>query len=227
MADSDSRKSGWPEPASDLLQQIFRRRGMATKILGARAIASWSEVAGPTVARDSRAVEFSGGVLTVWAREPSTAHTLQMLSPKLLEAMARKLGAPVVKRLRFQSGPIPSVTPQSAPADFGEDREALAAKLAAVELTEAERAEVDRLTRGIDNETVRGWTRANVEARIRLDRVRADEGWRPCEACGVLADPTRGGLCASCETLWTLVPATEGLAEASYPTDCPEGSDLA
>lgn len=223
MSDN-TRKSGWPEPAGELLHRLLRRRGVLEHVQGGRAVAAWADAVGPAVAGDTQAVSFRAGELTVWAREATQAHTLQRMSPKLLQSLEHALGARVVKRIRFCSGPLPDRAADAHLGGAGRAEEELTPEeLASVQLSEEERAEVDSLVVAIANPEVRGWVRQSVEAHIRADRVRLGRGWRPCRACGALTAPKEpGGVCATCKLQGrgaTDEARNGGSGQASEPTD--------
>jgi predicted nucleic acid-binding Zn ribbon protein len=194
------RKSGFPEPAGELLHKLLRRRGVLEHVQGGRAVAAWAEAVGASVAADTQAVSFRAGELTVWAREATQAHTLQRMSPKLLEALELALGGKVVRRIRFHSGPRPEPPDDAWRAGHHADPDELTAEeLASVVLSDDDRAEVDALVGGIENPEVRSWVRASAEQHVRADRLRMERGWRPCVSCGTLTAPEEpDSLCATC-----------------------------
>lgn len=221
------RKSGFPEPAGELLHKLLRRRGVLEHVQGGRAVAAWAEAVGPAVAEDTMAVSFRAGELSVWAREATQAHTLQRMSPKLLEALELALGGKVVRRLRFLTGARPEPPDDVWRAGRHTDPDELTPdELASVVLSDEDRAEIDTLVGGIENPEVRGWVRASAEQHVRADRLRMERGWRPCVSCGTLTSPEEpDSLCATCRLQGYGPPAdseerngvTERASEPSEP----------
>jgi predicted nucleic acid-binding Zn ribbon protein len=68
----------------------------------ARVQRVWLSAVGVAVAREAEPVAVHGETLTVGCRSAVWAQELDLMSPELLEALNRELGAPLLDRLRCQ-----------------------------------------------------------------------------------------------------------------------------
>jgi len=63
----------------------------------------WTRVAGQALARECQPVAFSGGILTLAARDPDWAEPLQQMAEEIRVRVNDFLGKPVVRHLRILS----------------------------------------------------------------------------------------------------------------------------
>jgi predicted nucleic acid-binding Zn ribbon protein len=69
-------------------------------MMGWRAVEAWPEIAGPRIARRTRAVGFHDGVLQVEVEGSAWAYELEFLKRRFLKEFQRRLGMHV-RELRF------------------------------------------------------------------------------------------------------------------------------
>jgi hypothetical protein len=140
-----------------VLAAALERAGLAERLRQERAVALWATVAGPELARRTRAVAVREGVLWVAVRNAAWAGQLAFLRSTLVERL-QAAGA-TVQGVHFSVG---------APgADDGSDEDDPAAPAAPPALTAAEEAAIVRLCAPVtDTALAAAWRRV----------VRA--GWR-------------------------------------------------
>lgn len=88
----------------DVLPGTLRSLGIARRTREAQALMLWEEVLGSLLAGETEALQLRGG--TLWVRTSSTAlaHQLHLEKPQLLARLNERIGADVVKDLRFLQG---------------------------------------------------------------------------------------------------------------------------
>ena len=90
-----------PRPLAAILPALFEQLGLAKTAEGWRAVSDWPAVAGPRLARHTRAVSFRDGTLAVEVEGSAWMHELGFLKPELVRNLSRHLGADVVRDVRF------------------------------------------------------------------------------------------------------------------------------
>ena len=90
-----------PRPLAAILPALFEQLGLAKTAEGWRAVSDWSAVAGPRLARHTRAVSFRDGTLAVEVEGSAWMHELGFLKPELVRNLNRHLGADVVRDVRL------------------------------------------------------------------------------------------------------------------------------
>jgi len=90
-----------PRPLATILPAVFEQLGLARTAEGWRAVSDWSTVAGPRIARHTRALSFRDGTLAVEVEGSAWMQELSLLKPELLRNLNRHLGADVVSDVRL------------------------------------------------------------------------------------------------------------------------------
>jgi len=90
-----------PRPLAAILPALFEQLGLARTAEGWRAVSDWPAVAGPRLARHTRAVSFRDGTLAVEVEGSAWMHELGFLKRELVRNLNRHLGADVVQDVRF------------------------------------------------------------------------------------------------------------------------------
>jgi hypothetical protein len=183
----------------ELIGEVFRRGGMVRSVRKAEAVIAWPRVAGPELARFSRARALRGGVLFVDVSDSETAMHLSMQRARFLAAYERRLGRREVKDIRFVAGrPAPEPAPAEAPPPAEPDPDewrAVARRLGELDLPQA----------------LAEPTLAAARAMLAHRRRARAAGWTPCPHCGALSpDP---GPCDACRR-HRAAPAVRAHAEA-------------
>src|SRR4051812_884589 len=103
------RPSVQPRPTRQLLDPTFRWLKLdetAQSYAAMHAFATAVQAAGVRVAENARAERLRGSILYVRVATASWAQHLSLMKELLLERMQRIPGAPSVRELRFNIGPI-------------------------------------------------------------------------------------------------------------------------
>lgn len=88
----------------NLIGEIFRRGGMRRAVRRAEAVLMWPRIAGPDLARFTRARSLTGGVLFVDVPDSETAMHLSLQRSRFLEAYGTRFGSGEVREIRFRAG---------------------------------------------------------------------------------------------------------------------------
>lgn len=84
-----------------ILPALLKSMGLADATEGWRAVSDWAELAGPRLARHSRAVGFRDGTLTVEVEGSAWMHELGFLKQELVRKVNQHLGSDVVREVRL------------------------------------------------------------------------------------------------------------------------------
>ena len=90
-----------PRPLAAILPALFEQLGLAKTAEGWRAVSDWPAVAGPRLARHTRAVSFRDGTLAVEVDGSAWMHELGFLKRELVRNLNRHLGAEIVQDVRL------------------------------------------------------------------------------------------------------------------------------
>ena len=90
-----------PRPLAAILPALFEQLGLARTAEGWRAVSDWPAVAGPRLARHTRAVSFRDGTLAVEVEGSAWMHELGFLKRELVRNLNRHLGAEIVQDVRL------------------------------------------------------------------------------------------------------------------------------
>jgi len=113
------RSSRAPTPLRIVLAETLRALDLERPLKAASLEGLWPEVVGPEVAQRTRAGALSRGRLTVLVTDSVWLHQLTMLKPRLIEALNRRLGEPLVQDLFFRVETLsPVAVPRAAPPSF-------------------------------------------------------------------------------------------------------------
>lgn len=140
--------------------------------------AGWADIVGAEVAANSAPVRLADGTLVVVTRSSAWSHQLSFLAERVLGAVAARLSTCGIERLRFRVGVLPkrntlrSADPPAKPARLpGEPVPSASAQEALAQFAR------------------------HVEAATRAKR---SAGWKSCDSCGALIDPSQRASCAAC-----------------------------
>jgi predicted nucleic acid-binding Zn ribbon protein len=86
---------------SDLVLRNLRHQGLETPLLQRRLIASWPEVAGPTIARYTTEVTSVNQTLYVRLTSPALRADLSMRRQDFVNRLNSHIGAQVIADIRF------------------------------------------------------------------------------------------------------------------------------
>ncbi len=140
--------------------------------------AGWEEIVGAEVARNCRPTRIAEGTLTITTRSSAWSHQLSFLAEHVLRAVAARVPAASIERLRFCVGRL--AEPRAKSARRGR--------------AEAPRAATGRQKTATVGEALERFRR-DVEERRRAAQA---QGWNECRGCGALVAPGAAALCPTC-----------------------------
>ncbi|QQL44401.1 DciA family protein [Sulfuriroseicoccus oceanibius] len=92
-------------PAGDLVRVVMQKMNLSDQMDEEEVKGAWAEVAGPFLAQQSFPDSLRAGILKVRVIQPTVKFTLEReLKPQLLQRLQQKLGAQVVRDLKFFIG---------------------------------------------------------------------------------------------------------------------------
>jgi len=188
----------------DVIDVVLRRSGWVRGVRRAEAVLAWPRIVGREVARFATAVAFQSGTLVVEVPDAETAMHLGFQRQHLLDAYRARLGGEVVREVRFRVGRMPDAPPALEPVVPPPDPVDLA------NLTPAWSALPDDVA-------VAAGAAGRALATLRARRRAA--GWRPCDVCGCLTDPTPTGAVAQPNEA-PRQPLAQPPAPVAAPTRC-------
>ena len=171
------------KPVSDLLNELFRRKGMKRSLRRAEAVLLWPRIVGADVARFSTARALRDGVLIVDVSDSETAMHLSMQRRRFLAVYRDTYGVTDVKEVRFQVGRLKGDALQedgarsAPPAARGPERHADPQELATLV------RELDGL--GLDDELAAAALKAG-RSLLALRAERLANGYSVCPTCGAV-----------------------------------------
>jgi len=89
------------ERLSDLIDPALRGLGVRGQVREERLRLALAEVVGASLASLCRAQRFDRGVLLIATANTALAHQLQMDAPRVIDALNRRIGQDLVRRIRF------------------------------------------------------------------------------------------------------------------------------
>jgi hypothetical protein len=141
--------------------------------------AGWTDIVGVEVATNSEPVRVADGTLVVVTRSSAWSHQLSFLADRVLAAVAARLPAAGVERLRFRVGVLRK---RHAPRAAGSP-------------PNPERLPGEPVPSASAQEALAQFAR-HVEAATQSKR---SAGWKACDTCGALIDPSQKASCAACD----------------------------
>jgi hypothetical protein len=178
-----------PEPLSRALKGALAGLDLEQRLKESQAMALWPDVVGDVTAGKTRPLYVNRGTLVVLVASSAWANQLNLLKPRLLVLLEKRVGEGVIRDLRWKTGVL-------------DDHESLASEMGGVFTPPKRKKVVDdaplppkeleaiaRLARGVEDprlaERFSGLLQAHARRRHRL----AAAGWLPCLRCGCLHDP--------------------------------------
>ena len=83
------------------LPKTLASLGITRRTREAQALWLWPQVVGD-LARETKALKLTGGTLLVTASSPALAHQLHLERSMLIDRLNERIGAPVVREIRFR-----------------------------------------------------------------------------------------------------------------------------
>ena len=95
------RDDSKPRPLGDALGSYLRRSGLGDKVEQARAVPEWAERVGDNIARVTRPIRVSDGVLLVAVRSSAWLMELRMMELQILKKLNADAGRGKIDSIRF------------------------------------------------------------------------------------------------------------------------------
>ncbi|HLY03443.1 MAG TPA: DUF721 domain-containing protein [Candidatus Cybelea sp.] len=141
--------------------------------------AGWTDIVGAEVAANSAPVRVADGTLVVVTRSSAWSHQLSFLADRVLGAVAARLPGAGVERLRFRVGVLPKRP----------------VRRAAHSPVKRVRLPGESVPSASAQEALAQFAR-HVEVAARTKR---SAGWKACDRCGALIDPSQKASCSACD----------------------------
>lgn len=93
-----------PLRLGDLIEKMVASLGQSGRFYGWRTVAKWPEIVGPEIAKISRAVRFSEGVLTVIVEKDVWRQELEMQLDEILTRIWSRPGGKAVQKVVLKAG---------------------------------------------------------------------------------------------------------------------------
>ena len=84
------------------LPKTLTSLGITRRTREAQALWLWPQVVGEHLARETKALKLTGGTLLVTASSPALAHQLHLERTLLIDRLNERIGALVVRQIRFR-----------------------------------------------------------------------------------------------------------------------------
>ncbi len=104
MVKRSSEKTG-PQPLSGILGEVLRRCGLSERMNERGPLAAWPEVVGEEIAKYSRAVDISDGILVLEADHGAWRQELTLLIPMIINKFNALYGEGTVTEIQWQNRP--------------------------------------------------------------------------------------------------------------------------
>ena len=100
----DSRTENKPSHLGRVIESLIASMGQSDKYYGWRIVAQWPDIVGPEIARVSKAVRFSEGILTVVVEKDVWRQELEMQLDKIFTKVKSQPGGQVVNKIVLKAG---------------------------------------------------------------------------------------------------------------------------
>lgn len=189
-----------PEPIARTLKFALRGLDMDQRLAESRAMALWPEIVGEVTAGKTRALHVNRGTLVIQVTSSVWANQLNLMKPTLLASIASKVGAGVIKDLRWKSGAVDASDKDAV--DAGMIVAPARRKVEETPLTERETAAIARQAAQVEDPKLSERLAKLLEAQARRKHRLQAAGWLACHRCGCLhdpaAEPAQSKLCPVC-----------------------------
>lgn len=174
-----------PEKLAGALGRALKGLNMDLRVREAKAMALWPDIVGEVTAAKTRPLHVNRGTMVVGVASSAWANQLNLLKPQLLASLESRVGAGVIRDLRWKTGPWDDDPAGAGPAPVFGKR-----KLPdAPPLPPEEQQAIAELADAIGDEKVKSAVERALLAQAERRRRLAAAGWKPCDRCGVLFDP--------------------------------------
>lgn len=153
-----------------ILNEIFKKQGMAEQITRHQAWLLWDQLVGPQIAARARPKRLRHGTLEVQVDHPVWMQQLQMMKPQILEKLAAQIPAAGITDLylRLARTPRPqksSNTENSSPT----------AQVRSADLSHADRDWIEQQLSKIEDPRLKAELRSLLSCQKQLDKARREQ----------------------------------------------------
>jgi hypothetical protein len=178
-----------PEPLSRALKGALAGLDLEQRLKESQAMALWPDVVGEVTANKTRPLYVNRGTLVVLVTSSAWANQLNLLKPRLLLLLEKRVGAGVIRDLRWKTGALddPIVLESETGSVFLPPR-----RKKLVEeppLPPREQEAIARLARGVEDPRLSARFSGLLQAHARRRHRLAALGWIACNRCSCLHDP--------------------------------------
>ncbi len=93
-----------PSRLGDLIENLVKSSGQSSQFYGWRVVSRWPDLVGPEIARISKAVRFSEGILTVVVEKDVWRQELEMQLEEILARIWQQPGGNAVRKIVLKAG---------------------------------------------------------------------------------------------------------------------------
>ena len=188
------RRAGKMSPMTEAVRAFLDRWGRGRKARENLAFFVWAEAVGPEIAKRARVRGVQSGVLYADAESPVAADVFQGEAEQIRGRLNRLLGEEVISEVRFSSRGFEreSRRARRPPRTMPTEEE-----LAAIELEEKERAQIDLLCESVEESELRSLVGYVATRVAKIEAWCKQKRWKKCSLCGARF---RGGgkVCEPC-----------------------------
>jgi predicted nucleic acid-binding Zn ribbon protein len=152
------RKRGFPTPVASLLAAAFRGKPMEKRLEEAGIWRVWDEAVGGQIATKARPSRFQDGVLTVLVNSAPWMQQLNFMKRDIAQRLNERLGKELVREIYLKAGrpvaaeqPVKTKKPEKRTLSV-EEKESIAAAVAAIDDPELRRVFADLLTKHVSHQ---------------------------------------------------------------------------
>lgn len=179
-----------PDLLRDILDETVDALGLRERLRALRALLSWEEVVGKTVAAAAQPEAMKDGKVFIATKSNAWIQELRFQQATILQRLNEYAGAPLFHELIFRVKP----RSRKAPSDKADTEEPV---IVEPEIDPATIARLHALTEPIADAELRARVTEYLVALHRLQQIRKQQGWRECARCGCL-HPGEGSECPFC-----------------------------
>lgn len=213
-----------PEKLAKAIGRAMRDLDMGARVQESRAMALWPVIVGEVTAARTRPLHVNRGTMVVAVASSAWATQLSLLKTRYLEALAREVGANVVRDLRWRvadvaTGEVLAAETGQAPVKLTIAPARPAPPPPPPPLPEAERQAIARQVALVGDPQLAKRLEAVLTGQAQRRARLGQEGWVPCQRCGVLHD--------AAERPYMRAQAGVPASESGQATPAPDGAPAA
>ena len=174
-----------PEKLAGALGRALQGLNMDLRVREAKAMALWPDIVGEVTATKTKPLHVNRGTMVVGVASSAWANQLNLLKPQLLDSLEARVGAGVIRDLRWKTGPWDDGEAGSGPAPTFARRRLPDAP----PLPESQKQAMADMVAPIDDQKLKSAVERALLAQAERRQRLAAAGWKPCDRCGVLFDP--------------------------------------